>query len=237
MIVRAFFILTILAVGIVATLAQMDQSSRLSPAYARFVPEAFSGNAARERSKLALQLGDSERAAKEARAQVLLRPMPAESLSVLALSALAAGDIDMASEALGAASQRGWRDPVSQLASGQSALQQGEYAIVAQRISALLATGELREPAMALLIELLKQPDGRAAFAEQLASPGYWQANSLLSIYRVVDKGQWAQTLALAQEKGAELECGRFKALAQAYENDGRGAEAALFMPADCRAT
>ncbi len=129
------------------------------------------------------------------------------------------------------------RDPVSQLASGQSALQQGEYAIVAQRISALLATGELREPAMALLIELLKQPDGRAAFAEQLASPGYWQANSLLSIYRVVDKGQWAQTLALAQEKGAELECGRFKALAQAYENDGRGAEAALFMPANCRAT
>ncbi len=234
MIVRALLIVGLLAAGVLATFAQLDQQSRISPAYAGFVPELFSGNAARERSKLALQTGDGQRSVQEARTQVSLRPMPAESLSVLALAALTTGDGTMASEALGAASQRGWREPISQLASGQAALQQGEFAIVAQRVSALLATGELREPAMALLAELLEQPDGRTAFANQIASTGYWQSNALVPISRVVDKGHWAQTLALAQDSGAELDCRRLQALANVYRNDGRAADVALFWRADC---
>ncbi len=236
MIARSLVIIALVIAGTIATLAQLDQQTRISPGYSALVPAISSGNAARERSKIALRLGNREQALKDAQTQIRFRPMPAESLSTLALAALETGNAEMASAALGAASQRGWREPVSQLASGQAALRQGENAVAAQRISALLATGKLTDPAIALLNELLTQPDGRAAFARQVASRGYWQSNSLLPIYRTVDKRQWAQTLALALENGAELDCRALSALTQAYQKDGRGEEAELFQQPNCMA-
>ena len=231
MIARALVLVSTLVVAVVATLAQLDQQSRLSPAYAAIVPDSFSGNAARERSRIALKLGEGQRAEDAARVQVSLRPMPAESLSILALAAVQAGDIEMARDALGAASQRGWREPVSQLASGQSALEQGQYAIVAQRIHALLATGRFTEPAHALLAQLVATPQGRAAFAEQLAGAGRWQNGLLTSAYDSVEPADWAQTLALAQQRGATFERAQLESLVKRYRRDGREEDIALFWP------
>ncbi|MGB3797164.1 MAG: hypothetical protein WA957_12760 [Alteraurantiacibacter sp.] len=234
MIARIFIILVVLAATVAAIFAQLDQQARLSPTYAALVPASLSGNAARERSKIALLLGDGARAQEEAVAQIALRPMPAESLSVLALGALQAGDSDTARTALRAASQRGWRDPVSQLASGQSALEQGEYTIVAQRINALLATGELREPAILLLADLIKSSEGREAFADRLASSGRWQSDVLGRAYDAVTPAYWARTIALAQSKGAAFDCARLESLSDRYRRDGHDEELALFQSANC---
>lgn len=235
MIGRVIMGILALVMAVVASLAQLDQQSRLSPAYALLVPEGFSGNAARERSKLAVQTSDPSRALAEARQQIALRPMPAESLTVLALAAIEAGDTETARNALGAASRRGWREPISQLASGEAALQQGEYTVAAQRVSALLATGNLQEPAMDLLARLLESPEGREAFALRLAAFGRWQGNVLLPAAGVVNAEDWSDTLARAQDKGAELDCNRLRGLAERYRRDGEAAALARFWPGPCQ--
>lgn len=230
-------IVVIALCGILALLAvftQLDRQSRLTPHYALMIPDAFSGNAARERSKMALVAGQADRALAEAQTQVALRPMPAESLTVLALAAVAAGDETMAREALGAASRRGWREPVSQLASAQAAVEQGEYAIASQRIVALLSTGNLREPALDLLSRLLEHPEGREQFADRLTAFGRWQGKALLPIYRATDPADWAATLELAQERGAQLDCPQLARLAEAYRRDDLEEDRALFWPGNC---
>lgn len=223
-----------LVLAVVAIFAQLDQQSRLAPHYALMIPDAFSGNAARERSKMALVTGQADVALAEAQTQVALRPMPAESLTVLALAAVAAGEESVAREALGAASRRGWREPVSQLASAQAAVEQGEYAIASQRIVALLSTGNLREPALDLLSQLLEHPEGREQFADRLAAFGRWQANALSPIYGATDPAAWAQTLALAQDRGAQLNCSQLARLAEAYRRDGLDEDRARFWPGNC---
>lgn len=222
--------------AVIATLAQLDQQTRIAPQYAAMVPPDFSGNAARERSKLALNLGNPSEALAEARKQLALRPMPAESLTVLALAALDAGEADTARKALESASRRGWREPISQLASGEAALKQGANAVAAQRITALLATGNLEEPALGLLTRLIQTPEGRAAFAERLAAYGRWQNNALLSAGRFADPVDWARTLALAMQKGATFKCERLRLLAQSYHREGHEEAAALFWPGNCPA-
>jgi len=215
-------------------LTQIDRQSRFTLYYGSLLADAFSGNAARERSKMALVTGQADVALAEAQTQVALRPRPAESLTVLALAAVAAGDETIAREALGAASRRGWREPVSQLASAQAAFEQGEYAIASQRIVALLSTGNLRGPALDLLSQLLDHPEGREQFADRLAAFGRWQENSLMAVYGATDPANGAETLALAQERGAQLDCNRLAMLADAYRRHGLDADRARFWPGRC---
>ncbi len=232
----ARLIVSALAIGlaVLATLAQLDQQARLTPAYAGLVPDDFSGNAARERSKLALAMGEPERSLAEARQQAALRPIPAESLTILALAALAAEDAVTGRKALEAASRRGWREPISQLASAQSAMDQGQLAVASQRIVALLSTQNLAEPARALLAQLVASPEGREQMAIRMSNFGRWQKATITSAAGVADPEDWAETVALALEKGADLPCSEVQRLSERYERTGASAAAAILMEADC---
>lgn len=210
-----------LVLAALVTFVQIDQQSRLTPQYAPLVPDVFSGNAARERSKLALQLGASEVALAEARTQVSLRPMPAESLTILALASLQAGDPETGAKALEAASRRGWREPVSQLASGRGALEQGAYEIASQRAVALLSTGNLTDAALGMVAELVALPEGREAMATRMASFGRWQGNTLTQAADFADPEDWAATITLAVGKGADLPCDQLQRLGARYSRDG----------------
>ncbi|WP_162925257.1 hypothetical protein [Aurantiacibacter odishensis] len=216
-------------------MAQLDQQSRLSPGYALLVPDAFSGNAARERSKLALQLGQPEVALAEAREQIALRPMPAESLSLLALAAIETGNSDIAQEALGAASRRGWREPLAQYASGEAALNQGLEAVAAQRIAALFATGNLRKPAYTLLARLVETSEGREAFAERLAAFGRWQSQIVLGAADYATAENWSSTIAMALDQGAKLNCDQVHRLAERYRRANRLDAVARLQTGACR--
>ncbi len=198
------------------------------------MPDAFSGSAARERSKIALQVAQPDLAVDEARAQISLRPIPAESLTILALAALQAGDGETGRLALEAASRRGWREPISQLASGQGAFEQGEYEIASQRVVALLSTGNLTDPALGLLAGIVVVPEGREAMATRLASAGRWQTNTLGLAAGVAEPGDWAATIALGLEKGAELPCSALERLAMRYERDGHPEAASTLAASDC---
>jgi hypothetical protein len=225
-------LLAILLLGGVITLAQLDQQAMRSPGLALAVPEFASANAARVRAQLDLQLGDDSLV--DARRQLLLRPLPAESLTLFAFARAATGDDATATAALEAASTRGWREPVSQLASGEAALQQDEHAIAAQRIVALLSTGDLVEPALDLLARLLATPEGRAAFAYRMAQAGHWQGNRLPDMAGAVDPADLAATLALAQAQGARLPCDRLALVASGYRQRGEQALLAQFWPENC---
>ncbi|MWV26525.1 hypothetical protein [Aurantiacibacter rhizosphaerae] len=226
-----------LLMAIVACFAQLDQQSRLDPSYALMVPDAFSGNAARERAKMELQLGQGQAALASATMQIKHRPLPAESLTILALSAISAGEEEPATDALSAASRRGWREPIAQLASAESALSQGQYQGAAQRIAALMAMGTLSAPTEELLGRLLQTPEGQQAFAERLAAFGRWQNNALLTGYRAGGASAWASTLARANELGADFNCNRLGLLAKKYGGHQNAADLAKFWPGDCKSS
>ena len=218
---RVLFILIAIALAAVVALAQIDRQSRLSPGYAAMVPAAFSASAARARSKLFLQLGDTQSALAEARNQILLRPMPAESLTILALSTLQSGDAETGRLALEAASRRGWREPIAQLASGQGAFAQGAYDIASQRVVALLSTGNLAGEALALNRQIVALPEGREATARSMARFARWDANALILASDVAEPRDWAATIAMALENGADLSCSNLQRLVTKYRRTG----------------
>lgn len=220
--------------AVVATFVQLDRQSRISPTAAAFVPERLGANATRVEAQAAMAAGDAERALSLSRQQVRLRPMPAESLTLLSQAAAGAGERSLALEALGVASSRGWREPVSQLASGESAIAQGAYTVAAQRVVALLASGKLREPALDLLARLVARPEGRDAFADRLAAFGRWQTDAISAAGGVARPLDWAATLALAQERGADLDCDRLQRLAATYRRRGEDGAADLVLSGDC---
>ena len=221
--------------GLVASFVQLDQQSRLDTAYALMVPDAFSGNAARERAKMELQLGQGQAALADATTQIKHRPLPAESLTILALAAISAGEVETATDALSAASRRGWREPIAQLASAESALSQGQYQGAAQRIAALMAVGTLSGTTDELLGRLLQTPEGQQAFAERMAAFGRWQNNALIGGYRAAGPEAWANTLGRAKELGADFDCNRLRLVAKNYRAEEDAADLAKFWPGDCK--
>ena len=221
MIARAAGILALIAAGSVISCVQIDRASRDQHSLSLLVPSIFSAESSRIRGSAATQAGLGSRAMSEAKAQIKLRPMPAESLSLLVLAASAQGDEDTALAALNAATQRGWREPLSQFASGQSALSKGQYDIAAQRIVALLSTARLPDETMTLLAELLQQPDGREAFAKRLAAHGLWQDAVLVNAVDNVRPDDWLATLNAASGNGFSPTCDRLATVQESYQKNG----------------
>lgn len=234
MIGRIAWFALLLATAMLATIAQTDRRSRYQGELAALVPPAYGGFAAEQRTRQALERGDGARALAEARRLVRHRPLPAEHLTMLALAQAMAGDAAAANSALEAAAARGWRDPLPQAASARAALAEGAQDIAAQRITALLATGELPGQSQALFAQLLTTADGRAAMARRYAAKGHWQANSLGRPAALAAPQDLARTIALALAQGAQLPCERLERLANDYARRGHGADAARFWPGNC---
>ncbi|KLE31419.1 hypothetical protein AAW01_07430 [Aurantiacibacter gangjinensis] len=217
-------------------MAQLDRASRSEPHLASTIPDAFAANASGLRVEQAVLAGETEAALAAARQQIRLRPIPAESLSMLAVAANLSGDSDMALAALEEAARRGWRDPLAQLAAGEGALQSGDVEAAAGRVAALLATGDLQPQALDLFGRLVRTPDGRRAMAERYAAAGHWQVNSIPLAAAAVTPDLFADVMQQALELDADLPCGQLRALAEQYRRDGEEAAAARFWPGDCPA-
>ena len=220
MIGRIAFRLGVAALAIAVAFAQVDRSARFAPELAPLVPRAFSGFAAEQRVKAAL--ATSGDAVGEARALVRRRPAGAEQLALLSLAAARDGDEPLAIAALEAASRRGWRVPMVQLASAQAALAQDQPELASQRIAALFAVGAAREEALALSADLLSEEPGRAAFARRLATRGHWQEGTLEPLSRAVAPMDFVRTMAKARAYGATPECGRLAAIADRYVSEAQ---------------
>jgi hypothetical protein len=141
---RILWLAGLAALALVACLAQLDRAARSQPALAVLVPSLFRGFAAQRLTEQAIAAEDGVTALREARLLVRARPLPAEHMRLLSQAAALKGDSPLALAAMEAATSRGWRDPLAQLAAGQSALLQGRFDAAAQRIGALFAVGALR---------------------------------------------------------------------------------------------
>ncbi|WP_052768880.1 hypothetical protein [Aurantiacibacter marinus] len=215
------------AIGIVTGFAQIDRSARFTPHLASLVPPAFSGFAAEQRTRQAIAAQQPDRAIAEAKALVAARPLPAENLALFAIAAAMNEQNDQSIAAIEAASTRGWRAPIIQQAVAQAALEQGEYDRAAQRIAALLATGSARDFALDLAARLTTTQEGQAAFARQYAAPGHWQDNAVRQLGTTMPAQDFAATLAMAEELGASINCGRLRNIIQRYEREGQTVPAA----------
>lgn len=221
-------------IAVVAVLAQVDREARRDPAFAALVPDPWSGFAAQRRAEAAIAAEDPAQAAKQTALLISARPLPAEHLRLLSQAAALGGDTPRSLAALEAASKRGWRDPVTQLAAAQSALAQANHEAAGQRIVALLSTGSAPEPTFALLAQYLDVPEGRVIFARKMAVAGHWQANMLGPAAGSVAPMPLAQTIMLAQHEGAALPCDRLERLAQTFAQAGAQEAADLIWPGQC---
>lgn len=219
----------------VTVLAQLDRSARFTPGLAPLVPEIFAGFAAERNAQSAVLAQDSGSALTATRALVAARPLPAEHLTLLAQAQLLAGDEQAAIASLEAATKRGWRAPLAQLAAVQAAIADGEHEAAALRLNALFATKGVPDQAMTALAALLSSDGGRAAFAERLAADGRWQSNLIARIDATIPLADLASTIALAQRQGAQLPCAPLARIADRLVQDGFAAEAASIDPATCR--
>lgn len=222
------------ALAVLATVAQVDRRSRYNRELVALVPPGFAGFSAEQRTRAALERRDGERALAEARQLLRYRPLPADHLTLLALAEAQAGDPSRATSALEAAAARGWREPLPQAASAQAALAQGSYDIAAQRVVALLATGELPDQARQLFAQIIASPDGQAAMARRYPAGGHWQANSLTGAAAQAEPPDVARMLELALEEGAELPCDALQRLAENFTRRGFAEDAARFRPDTC---
>ena len=224
----------LLATALVAIAAQLDRSARFDPAMAPLAPEPFRGFAQQRLAEAALAQGDPAMAVSLARELVIRRPAPAEHLSLLGRAAVLDGDEDLALAALGAAAERGWRDPTAQNAVAAAALARGEFPVAARRVAALWAIDADREYLDPLTQALLAEPEGRDALALEMAQAGHWRDKFLAPASGLASPADYGDLIAKARQAGADLPCNRLRPAIERLSKEGAVAEAAL-VRGDCR--
>ena len=200
-----FAMLALVAVAMV--LAQLDRASATRQTLSTLVPGPFAATAGGVAAKRHLVDGDHGQALVAARENLLIRPVPAESLTTLALAYSATGQREPAIAAMEASIQRGWRDPVAQLTAGGAALKAGQYDAAAQRVAALLATGKLPREAWMLFAALARTDEGRQAIALRYAAPGQWQRNTWRRAAQSLQPVAFADLAMRVQQAGGEVLC------------------------------
>ena len=221
MIGRWAFIVVLAGIAAIAAFAQIDRAARDDAALSTLVPAPFRGFAAESRTRLLVMANQPDAALAEARLLVRHRPMKANNLSLLFAAATVAQRDEEAAAALELAGTRGWREPIAQLALASAAQNQDLPDLAAMRIVAILAVGQFRDQAMALLQRLLATPAGREAFARQLAAEGYWQDRFLRSAIRSYPRETASDLLVRAEAQGARFNCRRHAAIEKIAREGG----------------
>ncbi|MDY7097220.1 MAG: hypothetical protein SXU28_03690 [Pseudomonadota bacterium] len=148
MIGRIVFYAALLAIAIVTAGLQMDRQTAASPQLAPAVPDVFRSIAQARIAANAVGSGNSQAALEEAEKLVMRRPVPSQSLRLLALAQYGAGDIQAGSYSIQIAAQRGWRDIAAQEAMLSLALAAGDKPEAVLRYVALLANDRASEEFM-----------------------------------------------------------------------------------------
>lgn len=227
-----FFLLAVLALGVV--LIQLDRQAYNDPGVIAAVPEPVSGVARQRQLEMLTEQDTFGELLPQTRDLVRKRPLPARHLVLFARSAELAGERDAALAALEVAAVRGWREPGAQLVVAQAGILSGNYEAAAQRLAALSATGAAPDQTNILLAAMLAEPDGRSALADLLTEEGAWKFWFVQRLRTVAQEEQFVDTIAMAWEGGAALDCDQLRPAAQALVNADRQAEAQRIWRGDC---
>ncbi len=217
---QALWLIALVLIGLVTTGVQLDRQARVSGDLAAPVPTPFRAFAQERLATRTLAASDSNQALAEAQRLVARRPLPAEHLRILAI-AQALNQNDTGSlQTLQTASQRGWRDPITQEAVLRLAIETGNHREAARRYAALMAMPNTSNPLLSELGEAaLETPDGRSTFAAVLAPAKRWHRTFLRRGLPNLKPRAFAELIAEAQDLGAKFDCAQLQQTARALND------------------
>ncbi len=186
------------AIGVATIFAQLDRHARFEPAAAALVPAPMRGFAQRQLAVQAIAKGDGVRGMELAQGLLRKRPMAAENITLFAQAATVDEQPELAVRAIVLSASRGWRDPVAQEITAEVALAEGDYAIAADRVAALWASGEEYERLDDLSGRLLATEAGMQAMAARYREDGRWQGSFRRGLPAFTEKAQREVFLELA---------------------------------------
>lgn len=233
--VRAFYflILAALAAGVIGV--QLDRQAYGDPAVLPVVPAPMRAVAQQRMVEIAVTSAEAgQDITGEARDLVRKRPLPAHHLVLFAQAAELAGEREEAILALELSAVRGWREPVPQLAVAQASLLSGNYAAAAQRLAALSVTGAAPDQTNALLAAMIADEGGRDALADLLTREGTWKGWIVQRIRPLGTDEQFADIIAMAWDRGADLNCTQIRPTARSLLRAGQPDQAARIWQGPC---
>lgn len=209
-------------VALVTASLQIDRESARNPALAPLVPEAMRSFAQVPIAQRSAQVAGQDQSLRDAKLLVQRRPVPAETLRILAMAQFSAGQSDAGIKTIQIAAQRGWRDPLTQSAMLQIAMSAGDEAEAARRFTALMLRPEIGDTELHdVAASLFALPDSAAALTliDILAGTERWQNAFLRRGARVLPAKTFAHITAEAQMQGAVFECPALQAALQGITN------------------
>lgn len=231
---RALYLLLLAALGLCVVGVQLDRQAYDDLQAAALVPGPFRGVSEQRVLEASARQEQPPAMVDEARNLVRRRPLPARHLLLFAQAAERAGEREQAIAAIEIAAVRGWREPGPQLAVAQAGLLSGNYDAAAQRLAALAATGAAYDETSILLAAMLAEEGGRAALADLLTGEGTWKRNFVQRLASVAQAEQLADTIDMAWERGATLDCAQLRMAAQRFMASERPDLAERIWQGDC---
>ncbi len=214
MIGRVLWLAALATIAVLTTGLQLDRRARSDPQFAPLIPGLLRNYAQVRITQSALGGKDAKAALAEAQTLVRRRPVPSEYLTLLATSQSMAGQRQASMQTIQIAGQRGWRDPVAQLAVLQLALQAGDKAEASRRYAALFLHDRTPD---ALLMEvgpaILEGDDakGRNTLAEIVTGGERWHNVFLRRGAQVMPPAAFAAITADSLRRGAQFDCNVLK--------------------------
>jgi len=224
-----------LSVAVIAVGVGLDRQARDVPSLAAIVPSGFRGYAQESLVEQALVSG-KDKAATLAEAKELLRrrPIPAEHLTLLSQAAYATGDAGLSDTALMFSAGRGWRDVLTQKAMVGAAMASGQPDIAVARLTALWDIGVRSDLVTNETAAVISDATARKGFAREVAVNSDWNDAFLTWGMTNLPTQAYAQTVSAAIDAGAQFDCQRLSAVANAMARAGIVEAAKLVWRGSC---
>lgn len=223
----------LLALAAIIIAVQIDRQSAVAPAMAELTPQPVRGFAQAQIAARARQSGPPERALEEAKRLVARRPIPAETLRLLAQAQFAAGQAEAGFTTIQVAARRGWRDPVAQESMLRLAVAVGDEAEAARRYTALMLQNRTQDALLKEFGTTLfggESDEAAQSLVDVLAGADRWSSAFLRRGARVLPPDAFARIISEAASKGAEFDCGALQAASRAISD--RSSQAAAMIVA-----
>ncbi len=210
MIGRIVWFVALIGIALLTTALQFDKQAEAMPELAPLVPQPLRNFAQVRIVQRAIADQKPAVAVAEAQRLVRRRPIPAEYLTLLAVGQAQAGQLEQAGQTIQIAGQRGWRDPLAQVAVLRLALGAGDTPEAARRYAALFLSDDTPD---ALLEELgpavLDQPGGlgQATIVAIVVGGERWHSQFLRRGARVMPPAAFTAIVAASMAKGTRFEC------------------------------
>lgn len=233
---RLLWCISLGVLACIATVAQVDRHAHELPALADWVPERFRNFALVRQAATEAAEGSPGRAVTDARRLIILHPIPAENLTILAIAEHRAGNEFRSAHALTLAAQRGWREPLAQQAVALAAAKSGQGKIAADRLSALWRTAVGKPFARELTVQLLEVPDVRNHFAAKLDNEKAWVPSFLNWAVSNISPSVFTNLVEAANQRGAKFDCSFINKAARSMLQNGALSLAKRLWESQCEA-